>query len=118
MHSTLAGSARCLSGHHCASQSWRTFGWGKPGGHLWGNLAEPAEFSDSGRRLAFVIWVHYLSKVLTAALSWKLAAVWCSYYGSSSCIRHYELHVELAFPPNSTKQPASVLRHYYYFLLR
>jgi len=45
------------------AQSWRTFGWGRPGGHLWGNLAEQGEFSDSGRRLAVVIWVHYLSKV-------------------------------------------------------
>lgn len=49
-------------------QSWRTFGWGKRGWHLWGNVTEPGEFSDSGRRLAFVIWVHYLSKVRIVAL--------------------------------------------------
>ena len=45
------------------SQAYHTFGWAhsfRP----WGNVAEPgARFSPSGRRLARVIWVHYLSKV-------------------------------------------------------
>ena len=49
---------------HCARQAWRLLGWGERGGHLWGNVVEPDRFSSAGRRLAVVIWVHYVSKVL------------------------------------------------------
>ena len=49
--------------HLSPFQAYHTFGWAhsfRP----WGNVAEPgARFSPSGRRLARVIWVHYLSKV-------------------------------------------------------
>ena len=51
---------------HCARQAWRLLGWGERGGHLWGNVVEPDRFSSAGRRLAVVIWVHYVSKVLPA----------------------------------------------------
>ena len=61
---------------HRARQAWRLFGWGRPGGDLWGNVVEQEQFSSSGRRLAVVIWVHYISKVqpcsLPSLLSWGL----------------------------------------------
>ncbi|KAK9820370.1 hypothetical protein WJX72_009566 [[Myrmecia] bisecta] len=46
----------------CVTQSYRNFGWSK---HLqlWCNRNDPGPtFSDSGYRLARVLWIHYLSK--------------------------------------------------------
>ena len=53
---------------HWAWQAWRLLGWGERGGHLWGNVVEQERFSSAGRRLAVVIWVHYVSKVLTCSV--------------------------------------------------
>ena len=50
-------------------QAYINFGWGK---HFmpWANMTEKGStFSPSGHRLATVIWVHYVSKVLRPACS-------------------------------------------------
>ena len=51
-------------------QASENFGWGRlGGGGMWGNVAEaPGKpLSPSGHRLARVLWIHYLSKVLLNA---------------------------------------------------
>eukprot|EP00208_Stichococcus_sp_RCC1054_P003167 CAMPEP_0206135196 /NCGR_PEP_ID=MMETSP1473-20131121/528_1 /ASSEMBLY_ACC=CAM_ASM_001109 /TAXON_ID=1461547 /ORGANISM="Stichococcus sp, Strain RCC1054" /LENGTH=286 /DNA_ID=CAMNT_0053526959 /DNA_START=137 /DNA_END=997 /DNA_ORIENTATION=- len=60
----------------CIRQSYRNFGWGAPGGfRLWCNQNDggrPAAtgFSDSGRALATVLWIHYVSK------AWEFFDTW------------------------------------------
>lgn len=48
------------------AQSYRNFGWGHKF-QLWCNANDrspAAGFSDSGRALANVLWIHYVSKVI------------------------------------------------------
>ncbi len=47
-----------------AAQAYRNFGWGKGRFQFWCNPNDGgATFSDSGYRLACVLWLHYVSKV-------------------------------------------------------
>ena len=46
-------------------QAYRNFGW-RSGLRLWCNQNEQGPFSDSGYKLARVLWVHYVSKARPA----------------------------------------------------
>ena len=60
-------SGACLARRRCrphrCAQAYINFGWGRRF-QPWANMTEKGStFSPSGRRLATVIWVHYVSKV-------------------------------------------------------
>jgi GNS1/SUR4 family len=77
----------------CIRQSHRNFGWGHKF-QLWcnpndGGRSPSLGFSNSGRALANVLWVQYVSKVTSA--SRMLRTVTRLYCQSCSCFAHYLL---------------------------
>ena len=72
LHNAVLFSLSLYMCIECIRQSHRNFGWGHKF-QLWcnpndGGRSPSTGFSDSGRALANVLWIHYVSKVESSSL--------------------------------------------------
>lgn len=81
LHNAVLFSLSLYMCIECIRQSYRNFGWGQ-NFRLWcnpndGGRSPSLGFSNSGRALANVLWVHYVSKVNTPLPSLVMQLLRC-----------------------------------------
>ncbi|KAK9838521.1 hypothetical protein WJX81_004941 [Elliptochloris bilobata] len=69
VHNAILFSLSLYMTIEVARQAYRNFGW-QHGLRLWCNQNERGPFSDSGYKLARVLWVHYASKAYEFVDTW------------------------------------------------